>query len=137
MKKAIKDAKEWKSAQVKEVPPTQIPHNYRFSEYRNERFISHSDYIAYVSSSLVVEGLAVRLAMEHAIALQLRKVIFETDSLQLVSAIVEQSNISDLHGILADIYLLSSQFNSANFRYVNRSSLCFEDCMPNKSLGTL
>lgn len=48
----------------------------------------------------MVEGLAVRLAMEHAIALQLRKVIFETDSLQLVSAIVEQSNISDLHGIL-------------------------------------
>ncbi|KAG5377873.1 hypothetical protein IGI04_025715 [Brassica rapa subsp. trilocularis] len=137
MTKAIVDAKEWKQAQTKDVPPTPnlgkifkptgqevICHSdaawdkdrnasglgWSFSENQNERFISH-------------RGLAVRSAMEHAIALQFRKVIFETDSLQLVAAIVEQAGISDLHGILADIYLLSSQFDSANFRYVNRSSL--------------
>lgn len=74
----------------------------------NEMFISHSNSLMYVISSLVAEGLAVWMAMEYAVALQLRQVIFESDLLQLVSAIVEQADISDLHGILAHIYLLFS-----------------------------
>ncbi|KAF2602219.1 hypothetical protein F2Q70_00026917 [Brassica cretica] len=61
-----------------------------FSDNRNERLYSH-----------VAEGLVVQSAMEHAISLQLRKVIFESDSLQLVSAIVDRLLISDLHAILA------------------------------------
>ncbi|KAL0787432.1 hypothetical protein Bca101_003678 [Brassica carinata] len=91
-------------------------------------------FLSFVRSPLVAEGLAVRMAMEHAIALQLKQVIFESDSAQLVAAIVEQSGISDLHGILADIYLLSLQFDSVSFRYVNRSSLCFEDNLAKQAL---
>lgn len=100
-----------------------------FSVNQNERYLSHSEPLSFVRSSLVAEGLAVRMAMEHAIALQFRQVIFESDSTQLVAAIVDQSGISDLHGILNDIYLLSLQFDSVFFRYVNRSFLCFEDSL--------
>ena len=159
--KAIIDAKEWKLAQVVPIPPKRgvIPrkidadsvalcrsdaawsneHNtaglgWSFSVNQNERFLSHSDFLSFVRSPLVTEGLAVRMAMEHAIALQLKHVIFESDSAQLVAAIVEQSGISDLHGILADIYLLSFQFDSVSFRYVNRSSLCFEDNLAKQAL---
>lgn len=159
--KAIIDAKEWKLAQVVPIPPKRgvtprkidadsvalcrsdaawsNEHNtaglgWSFSVNQNERFLSHSDFLSFVRSPLVAEGLAVRMAMEHAIALQLKQVIFESDSAQLVAAIVEQSGISDLHGILADIYLLSLQFDSVSFRYVNRSSLCFEDNLAKQAL---
>ena len=161
MTKAITDAKERKLAQAREIPPNQNPSRgqqssvtevigrsdaawnkehmadgvaWSFSDNRNERLYSHSDSMAYVSSSLVAEGLVVQSAMEHAIALQLRKVIFESDSLQLVSAIVDRLPISDLHAILAGINLLSAQFDLASFHYVNRSSLCFEDGLAKQAL---
>ncbi|KAF3596345.1 hypothetical protein DY000_02026964 [Brassica cretica] len=160
--KAIVDAKEWSEAQAKIIPETQRKNSTRsrgefevicrsdaawkeelqaaglawsFYGSQNERFSSHSRSIALVISSLVAEGLAIRAAMEHAIALRLKCVLFETDSLQLVTTIEEGSSFSDLHGIISDIYLLSNFFDSVSFRFCRRDVLSFEDSLAKQSLS--
>ena len=83
----------------------------------------------------MAEGLAVRMAMEHAIALQLKQVIFESDSAQLVAAIVEGSDFSDLHGILSDIRTLAEAFTSVSFLWVPRNSIFFVDLLAKQALN--
>ncbi|CAH8319615.1 unnamed protein product [Eruca vesicaria subsp. sativa] len=102
---------------------------------RNERISSHHSSTAFVISSLVAEGLAIRAAMESAIESQMSRVIFESDSLQLVTAIVEGSNYSEAHGILSDIYHLSTCFESVSFRFCRRDRLCFEDTVAKNALA--
>lgn len=160
--KAVCDAKEWKSAQL--ILPTvnrSHPQSHRppdpeilcrsdaawksdlqaaglawsFSDTYGERINSHSETCAFVISSLVAEGLAMRSAMDHAIALQLDTVIFESDSMQLVATIVGKASFSDLHGIISDIHLLSSSFVSVSFRFSHRSSLVFEDGLAKQALN--
>ena len=162
MAKAICNAKEWKSAQSTLSPPIlksinpPIRHDSEFTcrsdtEWKKElntgglawsfynssgeRINSHSEPVAFVISSLVAEGLAIRSAMEHAIALQLGSVIFESDSLQLVAAIVGDSNFSEIHGILSDIRLLSTSFVSISFRFIHREIHKFEDSMAKQALS--
>ncbi|KAG5414406.1 hypothetical protein IGI04_001973 [Brassica rapa subsp. trilocularis] len=108
-----------------------------WSFYRNqkERFSSHDQPVAFVNSSLMAEGLALRAAMEQAVALQMRRVVFESDSLQLVTAIADGSSFSDLHGILSDIYLLSISFDFVSFSFCRRETLCFEDSAAKNSLS--
>ncbi|RID49301.1 hypothetical protein BRARA_H00109 [Brassica rapa] len=140
--KAICDAKEWKEAQLKvislnPIKTTRQIHGtpevvcrsdaawkkeldaagleWSFLERHNERFASHSKPIAFVISSLVAEGLAIRAAMEHAAILQLENVISESDLLQLIAWIISGHSFSDLHGILSDISLLSLSFNHVPF----------------------
>ncbi|KAG2262970.1 hypothetical protein Bca52824_070049 [Brassica carinata] len=114
--KAMHDAREWSMAQVPVVTSEKRPkpHQRRspseiicksdaawkkelqaaglaWSFYRNhkERISSHNQSEAFVISSLLAEGLAIRSAMEQAISLQYRRVVFESDSLQLVTAIAD------------------------------------------------
>ena len=75
-----------------------------------------------------------RSAMEQAIDLQLRKVTFESDSLQLVSAIEGSSYFSEIHGILSDIHLLSSYFDEISFRFCHRENLVIEDGLAKQAL---
>lgn len=160
--KAICDAKEWATAQVpvkiceqrRKIQPnrstTEITcksdaawrkdlqaAGLAWSFYRNqkERFSSHDQPVAFVNSSLMAEGLALRAAMEQAVALQMRRVVFESDSLQLVTAIADGSSFSDLHGILSDIYLLSISFDFVSFSFCRRETLCFEDSAAKNSLS--
>ncbi|KAF2567849.1 hypothetical protein F2Q70_00024601 [Brassica cretica] len=105
-----------------------------FYRPQKERISSHNQPAAYVTSSLMAEGLPLRAAMEQAISLQMKRVDFESDSLQLVTAIADGSSFSDLHGILSDIYLLSISFDSVSFRFSRRESLCFEDSVAKKTL---
>ena len=62
----------------------------------------------------------------------MRRVVFESDSLQLVTAIADGSSFSDLHGILSDIYLLSISFAFVSFSFCRRETLCFEDSAAKK-----
>ncbi|KAG2301611.1 hypothetical protein Bca52824_030262 [Brassica carinata] len=159
--KAIVDAKEWMEAQVtvpisQKLAVTQGREGFEvicrsdaawkkeyqaaglawsFYQNQSERISSHNQSSAFVISSLVAEGLAMRAAMEHAIDLQMRCVLFESDSLQLVAAIAEGSSFSDIHGIISDIYLLSNFFNSVSFRFCRRESLTFEDSVAKKTLA--
>lgn len=160
--KAIRDAKEWAAAQLpisqgtkRSNPQQNRPSSdvicksdaawkkevqaagLAWSFYSNqlERISSHNQPLAFVISSLLAEGLAIRSAMEHATDLRMRHMVFETDSLQLVAAIADGSNFSDLHGVLSDIYLLSISFDSVSFRFCRRESLCFEDSIAKKTLS--
>ena len=105
-----------------------------FYNNRNERFYSHTDTYALVISSLVAEGLAMRSATECAVNLQLRNMMFESDSLQLVSAIEGKSSFSDLHGIISDIHLLASYFDVICFRFCHRENLVWEDGLAKQTL---
>ena len=55
----------------------------------------------------MAEGLALRSAMEQAILMDYKQISFESDSKILVTAILEGSTISDLHGIMSDIRSLA------------------------------
>lgn len=159
--KAIVDAKEWLEAQTVALTSPHKKHPqvregfevicrtdaawkqehkaaglaWSFYQNQNERISSHNQSSAFVISSLVAEGLAIRAAMEHAISLQMRCVLFESDSLQLVTAIAEVSSFSNLHGIISDIHRLSDCFDSVSFRFCRRECLIFEDSVAKKVLA--
>ena len=98
---------------------------------------SHSKLISYVNSSLVAEGLALREAMEHALSLGFIRVNFETDSKDLVAAIVDGACFSMIDGVASDITLLSKAFVYFSLRYCNRLSLSFEDGLAKHMLGSV
>ena len=98
---------------------------------------SHSKLISYVNSSLVAERLALREAMEHALSLGLNRVNFESDSKNLVAAIVDGACFSEIHGIASDITLLSNAFDFFSLRYCNRLSLSFEDGLAKQMLDSV
>ncbi|KAJ0232368.1 Reverse transcriptase zinc-binding domain-containing protein [Hirschfeldia incana] len=108
-----------------------------FYSNNGEMITSHSKLISYVNSSLVAEGLALREAMEHALSLGFNRVNFESDSTDLVAAIVDGACVSVIHGIASDISLLSSAFVYFSLRYCNRTSLCFEDGLAKQVLGSV
>ncbi|XP_048623689.1 uncharacterized protein LOC125592517 [Brassica napus] len=148
--KAITRGREWQNAQ--ENPPIHIPKpithlwpreeviicrsdaawkpgisaaDTAWSFYSNNggMITSHSKLISYVNSSLVAEGLALREAMEHALSLGFNRVNFETDSKDLVAAIVDGACFSVIHGVAFDITLLSKAFVYFSLRYCNRLSI--------------
>ncbi|KAG2303004.1 hypothetical protein Bca52824_031655 [Brassica carinata] len=160
--KALVDAKEWMEAQEINLPRPHKQLNpqsrtgfevivrsdaawkrelqaaglaWSFYGTQRERISSHNRSTAFVISSLVAEGLAIRAAMEHAIALQMKCVVFESDSLQLVKAIADRSSFSDLHGIISDIYLLFNFFDSVSLRFCRRDAVNFEDSTAKQALA--
>ena len=83
----------------------------------------------------MAEGLALRSAMEQAILLDYKQISFESDSKILVTAILEGSHISDLHGILADIRSLAGAFTSVSFHWVPRNSVSSVDLLAKQALN--
>ncbi|KAG2294624.1 hypothetical protein Bca52824_041293 [Brassica carinata] len=147
MVKEICDAKEWKSAQSTLSPPTRntiyppIRHNYEFTcrsdaAWKKELNSGGVAWSFYNSSGERINSHSEPVAfMEHAIALQLGSVIFESDSLQLVAAIVGDSSFSEIHEILSDIRILSTAFVSISFRFIHRENLKFEDSIAKQALS--
>ncbi|EOA34012.1 hypothetical protein CARUB_v10021508mg, partial [Capsella rubella] len=78
--------------------------------------------IAYrhVRSPLMAEAMATLAAIRVATASDLSNVVFASDSLSLVKALNLASPSMELHGILHDILLLSSSFNSCSFIFIPR-----------------
>ncbi|KAH0878060.1 hypothetical protein HID58_065454, partial [Brassica napus] len=66
----------------------------------------------------------IRKAMHHALSLG-----YNSDSKQLVAAIVEGSCYSEIHGIVADITIFASSMEFVYFRFCNRNSVSFEVLM--------
>ncbi|KAF2558258.1 hypothetical protein F2Q68_00012728 [Brassica cretica] len=125
--KAICDAKEWATAQV---PVKTCEQRRKIQPNRSTTEITCKSDAAWRK-----DLQAARAAMEQAVALQMRRVVFESDSLQLVTAIADGSSFSDLHGILSDIYLLSISFDFVSFSFCRRETLCFEDSAAKNSLS--
>ncbi|XP_033143163.1 uncharacterized protein LOC103864600 [Brassica rapa] len=160
--KAIIDAKEWNTAQVKNIPPETAKRGprmetrfdiicqsdaawkkksstagtaWKFSGSDEDRSRSNTKIFTLVKSPLVAEGLALRSAMEQAILLDYKQISFETDSKILVTAILEGSHISDLHGILSDIKTLATAFTSISFHWVARNSVSAVDMLAKQALN--
>ncbi|KAG5413791.1 hypothetical protein IGI04_001358 [Brassica rapa subsp. trilocularis] len=160
--KAIIDAKEWNTAQVKNIPPETAKRGprmetrfdiicqsdaawkkesstagtaWKFSGSDEDRSRSNTKIFTLVKSPLVAEGLALRSAMEQAILLDYKQISFETDSKILVTAILEGSHISDLHGILSDIKTLATAFTSISFHWIARNSVSAVDMLAKQALN--
>lgn len=85
-------------------------------------------------SSLLAEGLALREAMEHAWALGLMKVIFESDSSQLMAAVEGESNFFDLHGIVSNVISFANSMELARFNFRSRINFVLEDGLAKQAL---
>jgi len=160
--KALTSAREWQAAQSNDIrtqPQRTAPQIKNYSDaiicrsdaawrpgistaglawsfYRanGEIILSHSKPTSFVISSLVAEGLALREAMEHAWALGLTKVIFESDSSQLIAAVEGESNFSDLHGIVSDVISFSNSMELARFIFRSRTNFVLEDGLAKQAL---
>ncbi|KAL0827677.1 hypothetical protein Bca101_051355 [Brassica carinata] len=100
---------------------------WEFLRNGNERVSSGSLTFTNVKSPLVAEGLALLSAMEDAVSWDFRQISFESDSSRLMKAVKEGSNVSDLHGILCDIYALCMAFDVVSFYWVSRNSVSHVD----------
>ncbi|XP_024010394.1 uncharacterized protein LOC112085418 [Eutrema salsugineum] len=87
-----------------------------------------------VRSPLMAEGLAIRAALSHAAAEDIRSILVNSDSLSLIRALSSGSFISELHGILEDISLLSSGFENATFNFIPRLSNTVADSLAKSAL---
>ena len=89
----------------------------------------------YVSSSLIAEGLALREALFYCIAKGLRAVKCESDSLQLIRALNEETPISEIYGIIADILNLVVAFDYVSFVWIPRSENKAADALAKQALS--
>ncbi|KAG5412051.1 hypothetical protein IGI04_008370 [Brassica rapa subsp. trilocularis] len=96
--------------------------SWSFYHANGEMRVSHSKAISFVISPFVAEGLPMRRTMEHAGSLGLTKMIFKSNSQQLVTAIGRSSSFLDLHGIVSDIKLMADWMESVSFRLRHRSN---------------
>ncbi|KAL0678051.1 hypothetical protein Bca4012_006032 [Brassica carinata] len=89
----------------------------------------------YVSSPLIAEGLALREALFYCIAKGLRAVKCESDSLQLIRALNEETPISEIYGIIADILNLVVAFDYVSFVWIPRSENKAADALAKQALS--
>lgn len=75
----------------------------------------------YTPSPLVGEGLAVRLAFSQALSSGFSKVCVFSDCQVLVRAVSSKSPPVELYGIVRDIEILSSLFESFSLSFVSRA----------------
>lgn len=76
--------------------------------------------VSFISSALIAEGLAMREAMAACKLKGLRKVRFESDSSQLITAINRNEPPLELYGIVQDIVCLARDFEIASFFWIPR-----------------
>ena len=74
----------------------------------------------FVSSPLLAEALAVRLALIKAATFEFPRLKVSSDNQTLIRAISNDLQLKEIHGIIADIHQISSVFNSISFSYLPR-----------------
>lgn len=89
-----------------------------------------SEFQEFISSPLMVEGLARRSMLLHAISIGLENLrFFFSDSQTLVRAINGKLLDKEIFGIIADIRRLSESFASISFSFVPRTENTEADCL--------
>ncbi|XP_010419203.2 PREDICTED: uncharacterized protein LOC104704888 [Camelina sativa] len=88
----------------------------------------------HVRSALMAEAMAIHQAILHAKDIGITKFSLASDSLQVIKAINSAAPQTELHGILHDILLLSSDFEDAQFRFVSRKDNCVAHDLAKSSL---
>lgn len=77
-----------------------------------------------------------REAMDHTLSQGFNRVVFESDSKQLISTIKNGAWFSEIHGIASDITLLSNAFELVSFSFCNRIAVSLEDGLVKQKLGS-
>ncbi|XP_048634185.1 uncharacterized protein LOC125608233 [Brassica napus] len=81
---------------------------------------SFSKGVSHVTSALMAEGLAMLEAVKLGAKEELRKICFESDSSQLISAINSGTCCPELYGVVADILAFSTIFEFVTFAWIAR-----------------
>ena len=68
----------------------------------------------------MAEAMALHLAIQQAIRLNFTNISFASDSQTLIKAINEGTHPIELHGILHDSLMLSSNFSNVSFFFIKR-----------------
>ncbi|KAF2538019.1 hypothetical protein F2Q68_00019295 [Brassica cretica] len=88
-----------------------------------------------VASPLMVEGLALREALKHCVSSGMDSIRFESGSSQLIKAINRHEPLTELHGVLADIFHLSSSPTlSISFNWIPRNQNMLADSLAKDGL---
>ena len=91
--------------------------------------------LSMTQSALVTEAEAMRWAVLSLSRLNYRKVIFESDSQQLVSILVDNGDMPILDPILQDIKLLLQHFEETKFVFMHRGGNGVADRIAKESLS--
>lgn len=75
----------------------------------------------FAGSPLVAEALAVREAISFAVNMNIRRVIIESDNLELISVCRQEKEIGEIRAITRDIGRLKEQFQTCGFTWIGRS----------------
>ncbi|KAL9299587.1 putative ribonuclease H domain-containing protein [Arabidopsis thaliana] len=86
-------------------------------------------------SALVTEAEALRWAVLSLSRLNYRKVIFESDSQQLVSILVDNDDMPTLDPIIQDIKFLLQHFEETKFVFMHRGGNGVADRIAKESLS--
>lgn len=76
---------------------------------------------SYVSSALMAEAIAVRLAVSTAVYSNVRSLAVLSDSLSLINLLKKGGNQPKLFGIMFDIHHYLSLFDSISFHFISRN----------------
>ncbi|KAF3597800.1 hypothetical protein DY000_02020231 [Brassica cretica] len=143
--KAIVTAKEWQNAQTREVKQhqprrqTEPPPCYGVVVQTDAAWIDNSrmagigwiikqaectqsfqNTSSFVTSQLMAEGLAMRDTIRKCKELGIRRFRCESDSTQLIKALNSKMEPPELYGIIADIRLDCTTFDSVSFIWIPR-----------------
>lgn len=89
---------------------------------------------AYVASSLQAEAMAMREAIFECRRLKMKKLRFESDSAQLIKYLNSGSGSPELHGIVADVLLISLDFEFVCFVWIPRERNTVADLLAKDAL---
>ncbi|XP_072077755.1 uncharacterized protein [Arachis hypogaea] len=90
-----------------------------FRDYAGN-LLTASNFKIAATSPLVAEALAVRVALIIAKNFQLKRIIFESDSLILIQALKSKASIAEIQVILDDILDLARHISNCGFTWVPR-----------------
>lgn len=92
-----------------------------FISQQKKRLLQGTTTFAHTASTLVVEALAVRSALLHALEAGFSKICIKSDYQTLVAAIFSKYHPTDLYGITLDMEHLSVSFDCIAFTFISRN----------------
>ncbi|XP_010412434.1 PREDICTED: uncharacterized protein LOC104698724 [Camelina sativa] len=91
----------------------------------------------YIRSPLMAEAIAMLIAIQHASELCYRKLLFASDSQQLINALNSDLPLKENHGILQNILGVASSFEEISFTFILREKNRRADEITKNSISSL
>lgn len=101
----------------------------------NSQNKTYKERVEFVSSPLMAEALALRIAVLTCRRLKMKRVCFESDSAQLIKIVNSGSGALDLHGVASDIISCIPAFVSVCFVWIPRERNTDADLLAKSALN--